>query len=68
MTRRARPTLPRRAAARLASPELLGAIESVLAGAREAGRLAGVFAGSPTDAARWRSAGVGLVVLGSDLS
>lgn len=50
-----------------ASPELREAIESVLAGAREAGRLAGVFAATPAVAARWRSAGVGLVVLGSDL-
>ncbi len=51
-----------------ASAELRGAIESVLAGAREAGRLAGVFAGTPAIAARWRSEGVELVVLGSDLS
>jgi 4-hydroxy-2-oxoheptanedioate aldolase len=51
-----------------ASAELRGAIESVLAGAREAGRLAGVFAGTPAAAAHWRSAGAGLVVLGSDLT
>jgi 4-hydroxy-2-oxoheptanedioate aldolase len=51
-----------------ASPELRNAIESVLAGAREAGRLAGVFAATPVDAARWREAGVELVVLGSDLT
>jgi 4-hydroxy-2-oxoheptanedioate aldolase len=50
-----------------ASPELRGAIESVLAGGREAGRLAGVFAASPGIAARWLEAGVELVVLGSDL-
>ncbi|MBS1880798.1 MAG: 2-dehydro-3-deoxyglucarate aldolase, partial [Actinobacteria bacterium] len=29
--------------------------------------LAGVWAANPADAARWREAGAGLVILGSDL-
>ena len=35
--------------------------------AQAAGRLTGVFAASPVDAARWHAAGVSLVILGSDL-
>jgi 4-hydroxy-2-oxoheptanedioate aldolase len=48
-------------------PELTATVESILRRTREADRLAGVWAPTPTAAARWRTAGAQLVVLGSDL-
>lgn len=50
-----------------ASPELRATVADVLERTRAAGRLTGVFAASAADAARWRAAGVDLVILGSDL-
>jgi 4-hydroxy-2-oxoheptanedioate aldolase len=47
--------------------EVRAAVTDVLERARAAGRLTGVWSGSPADAAAWRAAGVGLVILGSDL-
>jgi 4-hydroxy-2-oxoheptanedioate aldolase len=49
------------------SPELRDAIVDVLARARGAGRLTGMFAGTPADAVRWHASGVNLVLLGSDM-
>ncbi|WCB93337.1 4-hydroxy-2-oxo-heptane-1,7-dioate aldolase [Baekduia alba] len=49
------------------SPELRDAIVDVLARAREAGRLTGMFAATPEDAVRWHASGVNLVFLGSDM-
>lgn len=51
-----------------AAAELADTVASILTRARAAGRLTGVFAGSPADAARWRARGAGLVILGSDLT
>lgn len=42
-------------------------IGSIIARSRDAGRLTGIFAANAVDAARWRQAGVELVILGSDL-
>jgi 4-hydroxy-2-oxoheptanedioate aldolase len=52
----------------LTGPEVHVAVESVLERSRAAGRLTGVFAGTPADAKRWRDAGTDLVLLGSDLT
>lgn len=49
------------------SPHLKDAISMVIASAREAGLLTGVFAASGADAAHWQKEGVDLVILGSDL-
>jgi 4-hydroxy-2-oxoheptanedioate aldolase len=48
-------------------PEVRSVVSDVLERARAAGRLTGVWSGSAADAAAWRAAGVGLVILGSDL-
>ncbi len=49
------------------SPELRRIVESVLRQSRERGRLTGIWAANPADAARWRAVGAELVILGSDL-
>jgi 4-hydroxy-2-oxoheptanedioate aldolase len=48
-------------------PEVRRVVTDVRERARAAGRLTGVWSGSAPDAAAWRAAGVGLVILGSDL-
>ena len=48
-------------------PEVRAVVADVIERTRAAGRLTGVWAASPADAAAWRAAGVDLVILGSDL-
>jgi 4-hydroxy-2-oxoheptanedioate aldolase len=47
--------------------EVRAVVADVIERTRAAGRLTGVWAGNPADAAAWRAAGVDLVILGSDL-
>jgi 4-hydroxy-2-oxoheptanedioate aldolase len=49
-------------------PEVRAVVADVVERTRAAGRLTGVWSGSPADAAAWRAAGVDLVILGSDLT
>lgn len=49
------------------SSELRETIESILARTRQAGRMSGIFAATPSDARHWLDAGVNFVLLGSDL-
>ncbi|MHB1468591.1 MAG: HpcH/HpaI aldolase family protein [Solirubrobacteraceae bacterium] len=49
-------------------PTLKATVADVIDRARAAGRLAGVFAATPADAAAWRARGAQLVLLGSDHS
>jgi 4-hydroxy-2-oxoheptanedioate aldolase len=51
----------------LGGPEARAVVADVIGRTRAAGRLTGVWAGTPADAATWRAAGVDLVILGSDL-
>jgi 4-hydroxy-2-oxoheptanedioate aldolase len=48
-------------------PDVRAVVADVVERTRAAGRLTGVWAGTPPDAATWRAAGVDLVILGSDL-
>jgi 4-hydroxy-2-oxoheptanedioate aldolase len=48
-------------------PEVRAVVADVIARTQAAGRLSGVWSGTAADAAAWRAAGVGLVILGSDL-
>lgn len=49
-------------------PTLRATVASVIERIRAAGRVAGVFAATPADAASWREHGAQLVLLGSDYS